>query len=816
MTSLVQDIRLAIRLMLRSSGLSLLIVLTLTLGVGANAAIFSVVHGVLLTPLPYRDSGRLMAIFSQLPSIGFDKFWVSPPEYLQVRDQVTSFGRDVAAYVLRAANIVGRDQPVRARTALTTANLATTLGVSPELGRYFTAAEDKPNGAPVVVLSDAVWRRAFGADPQVLGRLVQIDGRPRTVVGIMPPPFDLADQHVDLWMPLGLDPSEPGQEGRHYLYMIGRLRPGVSLTQARAEVEGLLARWKRDAGPIKHTLDPKQHRLKITSLIDDLVGDVRSRIMMISAAVGLLLLIACLNVANLLLARAESRHKEIAVRVALGAGQRRLLRQFLTESLLLALLGGGLGLLLAVWGVKGIVALNADSIPRAETIGVDGTVVAFTLGVALLTGLLFGLAPSLHARHGALSVALKESGRTTAAAASSSFRRALVVMEIAVASFLVIGAGLLIKSFWLLGQVQPGFAPDHLLTLQVSLPRAAYPEARQAATFFRNLELRLSSLPGVSGAAVVEGLPPKRDVDATETVFESLPPNPDGAPRNVDFWQFVSRDYFRTMGIPLAAGRFFSQSDDADTPAVAVVNRTMAKTFWPHRSPVGDRVRSPEPGRPWVTIVGVVGDVKQQGLEQKTGTELYFLQDQQPKVFGQASRTMFAVVRTASDPMQVAPAARQAIHDLDPSLPASTVRPMDEVLFDSVARPRLIMLLVVLFAGLALLLAAIGTYGVLSYTVAQRTREFGVRYALGARSGQVLKEVMRQAMQLAGAGLALGIVGALALHKLMAGLLFSVAPTDLSIYVGVLVLLGTVAAAAAYLPARRAARVDPSTALRTE
>ncbi|HEX3526758.1 MAG TPA: ABC transporter permease [Thermoanaerobaculia bacterium] len=823
MRSLLQDLRFAGRLLVRSPGLSLVIILTLALGIGANAAIFSVVNGVLLSPLPYPQSDRLMSIYSQFPGLGFDRFWVSAPELIEFRERATRFD-GVGAYRTVEVNLEGQDQPLRVQAAVVSAGLFTVLGVHPERGRVFTPQEDLPNAEKVIVLGDGLWRRAFGGDSGIVGRRVKVSGQQRTILGVMPPKFDIAGEHVEAWIPLAIDPANPGGRGSHSLFLVGRLRSGANLAQAQSELQGLLVRWKQER-PQGHSLDPEQHRLVIKPLLDDLVGDVRPKVVMLAFAVGLVLLIACLNVANLLLARAESRQREIAIRTALGAPRRRLIRQFLTESVLLSVLGGVCGLLLAVAGVRAMVALNADSIPRVESIGVDGRVVAFTLALAVLTGLLFGLAPALHARGGSFFTVLREGAqRGTAGRLSQWFRRGLVVAEIALASLLVIGAGLLLKSFWVLQQVNPGFEPRNVLSMQISLPRASYPDDPQVAGFYRKLTAQAASLPGVESVAAVAGLPPKRDVNANDTEFESIKPTKDGPPQNVDYWQFVTRDYFKTMRIRLIAGRTFTTGDDRGTPGVVVINQTMAKVFWPTRSPLGDRVRVPSgpggPQSPWLTVVGVVADVKQGGLDQKTGTELYFLEDQAGETAGGAARTMYLVARTVArkqgDPMSLAAALRETIRGLDPSLPVAQVRPMDKVLFDSVGRPRFIMILVMLFAAVALVLAAVGTYGVLSYAVEQRTREIGVRMALGAQVGEVLGMILAQGALLAGVGLLLGVAGAVALRSVLASLLFGVTPTDPLIFAVVVALLALVSFVACFFPAQRAARVDPLVALRSE
>jgi len=819
MRTLLQDLRFAARLLVRSPGLSLVIILTLALGIGANAAIFSVVNGVLLSPLPYRQPDRLMSVYSQFPGLGFDRFWVSPPEFIEFRERATRFD-GVGAYRATPVNLEGRDQPVRVQAAFASASLFTVLGVAPERGRVYTPQEDMPNAEKLIVLSDGLWRRAFGADPDIAGRRVKVGGQERTILGVMPPGFDIAGEHVEAWLPLALDPANPGGRGSHFLYLVGRLRSGATLEQAQSELQGLLVRWKQEM-PKDHTPDPERHRLVIQPLLDDLVGDVRPKVLMLAFAVGLVLLIACLNVANLLLARAESRQREIAIRTALGAPRPRLIRQFLTESVLLSVLGGVCGLVLAVAGVRAIVALNADSIPRVESIGVDARVVAYTLALSLLTGFLFGLAPALHARGSSFFTVLREGAqRGTAGRVSQWFRRGLVVAEIALASLLVIGAGLLLKSFWVLQQVNPGFDPQNVLSMQVSLPRATYPEDHQVEDFYRKLAAQVATLPGVESVAAVSGLPPKREVNANDTEFESIKPTKDGPPQNVDYWQFVSRDYFKTMRIRLVAGRTFSPGDDRGTPGVVLINQTMAKVFWPTRSPLGDRVRAPSgpggPQSPWLTVIGIVADVKQGGLDQKTGTELYFLQDQAEETAGGAARTMYLVARTRSDPMGQAAAVRSAIRGLDASLPVSEVNSMEKVLFDSVGRSRFIMVLVMLFAAVALVLAAVGTYGVLSYAVEQRTREIGVRMALGAQVGQVLGMILTQGAILAGLGLFLGVVGAVALRSVLASLLFGVTPTDPLIFAAVVALLALVSFMACLLPAQRAARVDPLVALRSE
>ena len=818
MTTLMQDLRYAVRLLLRTPGFTLLAALTLALGIGANAAIFSVINAVLLAPLPYGSPERLTIVYSQFPTMSFNRFWVSAPEFLDLRRMARSF-EALGAYTTGSANITGGDEPVRVRVARVSAGLFPALGVKPELGRAFTVQEDMPNTEPMVVLSHELWQRAFGADRGVLGRQVQVDGVDRTVIGVMPAGFDVAEERVEAWVPLALDPANPGNRGGHYLYIVGKLKPGVGMGQARSEIAGLVKRWQTDL-PDTHSLSPERHPLVIQPLLDDLVGSVRSKMWLLMGAVGLVLLIACANVANLLLARAEARQKEIAVRTALGAARGRLLRQFLTESVVLSLLGGALGLLLAVWGVRAIVATNPESLPRVREIAVDGRVLLFTLGLALLTGVLFGLAPALHARASVLFSALKEGGqRATAGAGRQLFRRLLVIAEVALAATLVIVGGLLIRSFWLLQQVDPGFDAGHVLTFQIALPDARYPEEPRVVAFYQRLVDRLRALPGVESAAAAWGLPPKRDILANDTDFEGVPQPPNGPVHNVDYWQFVTHDYLKTLKIPIVNGRGFLPSDAAGTPGVVLVNETAAKHFWPGQDPLGRRLRNPGPPdqpAPWLTVVGVVKDVKQAGLEAETGTEVYFLQAQMPETLGGASDDMYLLVRTAGDPLSLVSAVRREVKALDPGLPLADVRSLEQVVFESVAQPRFITFMALLFAAVALALAAVGTYGVLSYSVEQRTQEIGVRMALGAQARQVLGMVLAQGVGLVVIGLVLGVVLALALQRILSGMLFGVAPTDPTIFASVVVVLAAVSLIACYLPARRATRIDPLVALRYE
>ncbi|HEX9943253.1 MAG TPA: ABC transporter permease [Thermoanaerobaculia bacterium] len=817
MKALLQDLRYACRLLLRSPGFTLLAALTLALGIGANAAIFSVADSVLLKPLPYKDSGRLAIVYSQFPAMGFDRFWVDPMEFTEYSKWNRSFA-SLGAYVTGQVNVGGQSEPVRADAAFATAGLFKALGVDAQLGRYYSPAEDLPNTEKVVVLSDSLWRRAFGADRTVLGRRVKVDGADRTVIGVMPPGFTVGDDRIEAWIPLALDPAKPGFRGNHYLFLVGRLKGGVSVAQARSEMAGLLARWKREL-PDDHTPDPERHRLIVQPLLEDLVGGIRPKIRLLMGAVGLVLLIACVNVANLLLARAEARQKEIAIRTALGAARARLLRQFLTESVVLALLGGVLGLLFAFWGVKGIVAANLESLPRVDEIGLDSRSLLFTLGVSILTGVLFGLAPALHARAGTFFASLKEGGqRTTAGSGRQWLRRVLVVLEVAFAATLVIGGGLLIRSFWLLQKVDPGFDPDGVLSAQVSLPDATYAKPEQVTGFYQRLLDRLSRLPGAEAAAAMSGLPPNRPVNANDMEFEGIPRTPEGPIQNADYWQFVTRDYFKAMDIPLIEGRLFEPRDAKGSTPVAIVNQALAKLFYPGQSPIGRRIRPPgdDPLPPWLTIIGVVKDVKQGGLDQKTGTEVYFLHDQSQEAVGFVPGTMYLVLRAKKDPLSLAQAVRGEVRRLDPNLPVADVRTMNQVVYQSVAQPRFVAFLVLIFSLVALALAAIGTYGVLAYMVEMRTQEIGVRMALGAQAREVLRMVLAQGAWLVGIGLALGVAGAIALRKVLAAVLFGVAPTDPVIFGVVFLVLSLVGLAACYLPARRATRVDPLVALRTE
>jgi putative ABC transport system permease protein len=631
----------------------------------------------------------------------------------------------------------------------------------------------------------------------------------------MPPGFDVADARVEIWFPGQLDPANRQNRSSHFLDVVARLNPNTSIEQARAELNVLVAGWA-DANPDTHVPTPENHPIFLTGLQEDLIGGTRPALMLLLGAVGFVLLIACANVANLLLARAESRQKEVAVRAALGAGRGRLVRQFLTEGVVLSLIGGALGLLLGYAGVRVLLATNPRGIPRALEIALDGNVLLFTLAVSVVTGLIFGLAPALHLTKRTVTQSLRDgTGRTTASGARQQVRRLLVVSEVALAVILVVGSGLMLRSFAELQKVDPGFDPDGLLTFQLFLPAATYPDPPAQAAFLDRLLERMRSLPGVTSAAAMSGMPPRRDVNANDTDFEGLVPTEDGPAFNTDYWQFVTGDYLETMDIPLRDGRLFTNADEGGTPVV-LINERLARVFYPEMNPLGRRLRPPGDGNPWLTIVGIVKDVKQGGLEEETGTEIYFLYPQVARAVGFAPRTMNIVLRTAGDPMQLANVVRSEVRTLDGQLPVANLASMNDVMYEAVSRPRFITLLLAVFAVVALALAAIGTYGVMAYAVAQRRQEIGIRMALGAQASSVLGMVLGQGIAVAGLGLVIGIAGAFALTRLLSSLLFNISATDPLAFLSAPLLLGAVALAACYIPALRATRVDPAIVLKQD
>jgi predicted permease len=631
----------------------------------------------------------------------------------------------------------------------------------------------------------------------------------------MPPGYDVHDQRIQVWLPLTLDPANPGNRGGHFLYLVGRLKRDVTLAQARADVETMLQKWgtiNRDA----HVPNPQQHRIRLDALQDDLVGGIKTALWVLQGAVAFVLLIACANLANLLLARAESRGREFAIRSALGAGRWRLLRQFLTEGIVLALMGGIVGAVIGMAGLRAVLAANPDSIPRSSEIGLDPAVLLFTIAISILTGLLFGMAPLLHLRERAVTTSLKESGqRTTAGSARARVRSGLVMAEVALAVVLVIGAGLLIRSFWNLLSVEAGFNRSHLVRFGVVLPGAAYRTPQSSVDFFTRLTRELSSQGGVQSVAAMTGLPPVRLVDANDTDFEGYTAPPEGPFENVDYYQTVTVDYLKTMGIPLIEGRDFSLADVTGAPVV-LVNETLARMFYKNGSAIGKRVKPGGPQRPWFTIVGVVRDVKQGGVNAKTGSELYLLSEQTPAALNTARRNMNIVVRTGLPVESLAPQIRRIVQGMDSTLPIVKLRSMDDVFDESLSRPRFLAQLLGLFAGLALLLAAIGTYGILSYSVTERRREIGIHMALGATRSNVLGMVLGRGMRLTVVGLLAGLAAALGLTRLLQTQLFNVRPTDPVTMVSVAALIAAVAFAACYIPASRATRVDPMVVLRDE
>jgi putative ABC transport system permease protein len=820
MTGFRQDLRYALRGLRQRPGFTLVAVLTLALGIGANTAIFSVVNGVLLRPLPYERPERLAMIWGHRNQQPLAE--LSVPEYWDLRERTHSFA-GVAAFADGNINLTGTGAPERIRAGYFTANTPAVLGVAPAVGRGFTAEEDLPGGPPVVLLGDGLWRRRFGADPTVIGRVLMLDDTPTTVVGVMPPDFQLPTHYAggpkELWAPMQLDPAiNRGVRGWHFLEVIGRLRDGVAVDAASAEtstlMRGMLATY-----PMEYT---SEFDGSATAVSQSVVGDVRPALLVLLGAVALLLLIACANVAGLLLARSEARQREIALRTALGAGRSRLVRQLLTESLLLAAAGGLVGLLLAVWGVRGLVLAAPPSVPRLDAVGIDLRVLGYTLGVTLLTGILFGLAPALHAVRGDLTGALTDGGRAgTTGRGRQRVRQALVTGQVAVALVLVTGAGLLVQSFLRLRQVDPGFVPEHLLTARVELSPVRYDSNDVRRRFYEGLLERLRSIPGVRSAATARALPMtgKLEIGDWSFVLEgqaASPPLPsDWHPAD---WQVVSPGYFETMGIPLLKGREFAAIDRLGAPGAMIVNRTLARQVWPDGDALGRRVLlgGGAADSVWRTVVGIVGDVRHRGLTASPRPEMFLPYAQFPAGTGNAPSSMYVVLRAAGDPSALATALGAAVGALDPDVPLSGVQTMETAMGSWAAERRLIMLLVSGFALVALVLGSVGIYGVMAHLVAQREREIGVRMALGALPGQILSLVVSQSAWLVGGGIVVGTVGALAVTRLLTGLLFQVRPTDPLTFIGTALVLVVAAAGATLVPALRAVRTDPAHALRSE
>jgi predicted permease len=813
MHTLWQDLRYGTRMLRNSPGFTAASIICLALGIGATTAIFSIVNAVLLRPLPYAHADRLVRIYSEFPT--FKKFWVSPSEFLDLQRNAKSW-ESLEGWTNQGVNLAASHDPIRVTASFVTGGLLESLGVSPVKGRLLTPADDAPSAPVTAVLSYGLWQRAFGADTGLIGREILLDGQKCTVVGVMPKEFHFPPGESDppeMWSPMQIDPANPGGPA-HFISVIGMLKPGVSIYRARDEMRQLVQQWGALVSAKQHHFSPKTHPVVMYPFQEEVVGGIRLAMLMLLGAVGFVLLIACVNVANLLLARAEARQREIAIRKAMGAPVWRLARQFITEGAVLSLMGALLGLGLAFAGLRLIARTNAASIPRANEIGVDTRVLLFTLAVSLLAGIAFGLAPLAQIVASNLHDALKAAAsRTTASVASSRFRHALVVTELALALVLLIGTGLMIRAFWKLQEVHPGFVPDRLLTMRVALPQAVYPRGENVLQFWSSVQQRMAALPGVEGATVMTGLPPSRQLNANDTQIEGWVPRKGGPIQNIDYWQRTGPRYFETLGIRLIEGRFFDGRDGEGAPLSVIVNQTTARTYWPGQSAIGHRVK-PDFRGDWRTVVGVVEDVKNSGLDKPAATELYIPMRQMIGLFGM--QTGYAVLRTKGDPAKMAGAARNVIREIDSSLPVTAIRTMDDVLSTAEARPRFLTLLLTLFAAVALVLAAVGIYGVISYSVAQRTSEFGIRIAMGARPSDVLGMVLGQGLVLGALGVSLGAVGAFALTRLIRGLLFGISSFDPWTFVVMAVLLATVTLAACFVPAWRATRVDPMVALRYE
>ena len=821
MTTLFQDIRYGVRTLIKTPGVTLMVIIALALGIGANTAIFSVIDAVLLRPLPYEDSDRLVLLSESTPT--GDEMSLAYPNFADWRSQNHVFEK-IGVYNRQNYNLTGAGEAERIITGQVSADLFSALRANAALGRVFTNEEDKPGAAPVVVLSYALWQRRFGGQTSIINQAVTLNAKSYTVIGVMPQGYQFPSL-VEMWVPVGQlsEDSVWQQRANHVgLWAVARLKPGVTLTAAQADMENIALNLEK-----QYPDTNAGNRVKIQPLIEVFVSDVRRALWVLFAAVAFVLLIACANIANLLLARASARQKEMAIRSAMGAGHWRLARQLLTESVLLALVGGAFGLLLAVWGVDLILYISPDAIPRAKEISLNWQVMLFTIGVSFFTGILFGLVPALQSGGIDVHGTLKETGRGVTG--RHWLRSSLVVVEMAMTLVLLIGAGLMIRSFYRLQNVPPGFSYEHVTTFNVSLPRKKYATEAQRGDFYKRLLDNIRVLPGVEATAATSGLPLGNNGWGTAFAVADRPL----PPRN----QFplmsaclVTPDYFRAMNIPLKAGRYFTDRDDRsflagkDLSKLSDDERTMAglnsiiideefaRRYWPNEDPLNKQVKQGIDGKgPTLTVVGVVGRVRMDGLRQDSNrVQGYFPYAQ---ILG---NDMSVIVKAVSDPNQMMAAVRQQVSAIDPNQPIYNIRTMNEIRAENVAPERLNLALLGLFAGVALLLAIVGIYGVMSYTVTQRTHEIGIRMALGAQAIDVLKLITRNGMRLTLIGIAIGLGGAFALTRLMTTLLFGVTPTDVSTFATVSALLIAVALLACYIPARRATKVDPLVALRYE
>jgi predicted permease len=827
---LVQDLRYTIRSLAKSLGFTAVVVATLALGIGANTAIFTIVRGVLLRPLDYPKPEQLMYLTAEAPAIGSRQTALSAPEYLEFRRMNRSFAAVGAyatggsAYTTSEVNVTAGGRPLRVRSIAVDAALLRTLGTQPEQGRFFTDEETaRWTGTlppPIAMLSHELWRTAFGGRA-IVGQKVEIEGRPHEIAGIMPPGADVMDHRTQVWLPLWLHPAMAQQRGAHVLSVVARRKDEVSTEAAQSELSSLLEHWGDQAGALDHAPTnrprrPVDHTLQLQPLQEVIVGSSSRTIWVLQAAVGCVLLIVCANLANLVMARAGWRRREFVLRSALGASRGRLLRLAVTESAVLSGVGGQLGVWMASAGIQVLIRAYPASLPRTHELTLDWPVRLAALGLSAGTALLFGFVSLGRGRTPNLVTALKEDARAAIGGWRQHARRGLVIAQVAFAVMLVIGAGLLVRTVYNLTQVDAGFDRSRLVTFAMTLPMASSDADTRALAYRRILE-RLRSVPGVLGTAAMSGLPPNRSPDAIPTPLGNYTSDDGKTFEVIDYYQFVMGDYFATMGIPIVTGRGFERTDSASPGKVVIVNETLAKRIWKGRNPIGQRLRPPGGSfgagdNAWHTVIGVAKDVRQRGVEHPAGTELYVSLDQH----GVSPPSLNVVLRTTLAPAALSATIERAVREVDVTVPVARLRDMDSVFAESIRRPRLLAQLLGAFAGLALLLAAIGTYGVLSYMVTERRREIGIRIALGAARSDVLGQVMRQGLQAAAWGLAIGLGGALAASRLVASLLFGVQPTDMVTIAVVIATITAVAAVASWLPAWRASRLDPNIVLRAE